>query len=287
MGSKFDGMLSDIKDSIDLKSRWLTYHLERQPPLPFNFNVQVLTRVWWPIGPFPRLNRPQLMQGAEDAFCAFYAEIKGHRRLQFHPGYGHVTVHYSNETGNKHELQMPTSAAAVVLLFNDKDMLSVEDIKKLMISPSETLQAEAESELHTALKLLFSTAKSRDQLFKINGSSKNIESGSSILYNPGFKSQSRVVLFRQARREDSKQEAASTRQQVLDDRKWVIDAVIVRVMKAHKTMQHNLLLCEITKQCQKQFTPDPNQIKKRLESLIDREFLERSSESGREYVYKA
>ena len=46
-------------------------------------------------------------------------------------------------------------------------------------------------------------------------------------------------------------------------------------MKSRKEMDHNALIAEVTTQLQARFHANPNAIKKRLESLIEREFLER------------
>jgi cullin 3 len=57
-----------------------------------------------------------------------------------------------------------------------------------------------------------------------------------------------------------------------------VEAAIVRIMKTRKTLQHNLLVSELIKQLSSKFQPDPAFLKKRIESLIEREFLERDQE---------
>jgi cullin 3 len=52
-------------------------------------------------------------------------------------------------------------------------------------------------------------------------------------------------------------------------------------------MDHNALIAEVTTQLQARFHANPNAIKKRLESLIEREFLERDKANWRKYKYLA
>jgi cullin 3 len=52
-------------------------------------------------------------------------------------------------------------------------------------------------------------------------------------------------------------------------------------------MEHNSLIAEVTSQLQSRFMPHPNVIKKRIESLIEREFLERDKDNWRRYKYLA
>lgn len=71
----------------------------------------------------------------------------------------------------------------------------------------------------------------------------------------------------------SADEKLSTKQTVDEDRKHAVEASIVRVMKARKTMPHQQLVMEVSGQLMKLFKPDPKVIKNRIESLISREVL--------------
>jgi cullin 1 len=53
-------------------------------------------------------------------------------------------------------------------------------------------------------------------------------------------------------------------------------------MKARKTLKHQQLQAEVLSQLAF-FKPNPRVIKKRIESLIDREYLERSAEDSQVY----
>lgn len=58
-------------------------------------------------------------------------------------------------------------------------------------------------------------------------------------------------------------------------------------MKTRKQMQHNQLIAEVTRQMSGRFTPAPQLIKLRIESLIEREYLQRSAADRRLYNYLA
>lgn len=55
-------------------------------------------------------------------------------------------------------------------------------------------------------------------------------------------------------------------------------------MKDRKRMTHNDLINEVTRQLASRFQPDPLNIKKRIENLIEREYLERC-EDRKSYNY--
>jgi len=68
------------------------------------------------------------------------------------------------------------------------------------------------------------------------------------------------------------------------ERQNIIDAVVVRIMKARKTEKHNQLIEDVIKQISI-FMPQPQMIKQRIESLIEREYLKRDEADRTKYIY--
>ena len=90
-----------------------------------------------------------------------------------------------------------------------------------------------------------------------------------------------------AAQRESDAEKADTRERVEEDRKPQIEAAVVRVMKSRKALGHNEIVAEVTRQLSARFQPQPAAIKKRIESLIDREYLERDAQDRTLYRYVA
>jgi cullin-4 len=73
-------------------------------------------------------------------------------------------------------------------------------------------------------------------------------------------------------------------EKVVADRKFVIEAAIVRILKMRRRISHNDLMKEVFEQCK--FAIDAGDVKGRVETLIDREYIARDGEVG-VYVYVA
>jgi len=71
------------------------------------------------------------------------------------------------------------------------------------------------------------------------------------------------------------------------DRRYAIDAAIVRTMKSRKALQHQQLVLEVVQQLSRMFKPDFKLIKKRIEDLIARDYLERDKDNPQLFKYLA
>lgn len=73
---------------------------------------------------------------------------------------------------------------------------------------------------------------------------------------------------------EEKDKSNAFQEDLLKERECIVDACIVRIMKGRKVMKHNDLLPDVLKLVHI-FKPDVNLIKKRIESLIERDYLKR------------
>jgi len=74
---------------------------------------------------------------------------------------------------------------------------------------------------------------------------------------------------------------------VEEERCHLVEAATVRIMKTLKQLKHTDLVAEVAKQLRVRFVPTPQFIKKRIEGLIERDYLERDENDHRLYLYVA
>ena len=71
------------------------------------------------------------------------------------------------------------------------------------------------------------------------------------------------------------------------DRKHYLDAAIVRIMKARKELSFEQLKIATIDAVSSHFKPNVDQIKKRIDALVESDYLERSPDDRNNFVYVA
>ena len=143
---------------------------------------------------------------------------------------------------------------------------------------------------------------------------KEVESSDRFSVNEDFSNKLFRLKINTIQLKETEEEIERTHEEVFRDRQHQVEAVIVRIMKTRKALSHNLLMSELMTQLK--FPARPVDLKKvtqtchnltrtchnltqnchnltrnchpkRIESLIEREYLARDSDDSSQYKYLA
>ena len=275
--SKLESMFTDMRTSRDTLDGFRNMMRSNGTSLLVDLNVQVLTTGSWPTSGEAKCNLPQQLVECCEHFSKFYLSTYTGRRLtwQTNMGTADVRAQFANKW---HDLNVTTYQLCILLLFNDADRLSYEQIAAATEIPASDLKRSLQS---------LACVKGKNVLRK-EPQSKEINQSDVFSFNEKFTSKLvKIKIGMVSAQKESDAEKQETRTKVDEDRKPQIEAAIVRLLKSRRVMDHNTVIAEVTKQLQSRFVPNPTIIKKRVESLIEREFLERDKDDRRKYRYLA
>lgn len=170
-----------------------------------------------------------------------------------------------------HLLVVSTFQCIALMLFNSQREVTLKAMCEATKIPADECKRQ-----------VLSMTVSRNRLLLRDGSSKDIEDDTKLWVNNEFTHEKMKVVVGLIKKEE-KAEATQVAEAPVE-RKHVVDAAIVRVMKSRKKLDHNTLLEEVFRQCTL-FKPQPSQIKVQIEHLISREFLKRDPEKRNFYIY--
>jgi len=83
------------------------------------------------------------------------------------------------------------------------------------------------------------------------------------------------------------EESRKTNESVEEDRKYAIDAAVVRIMKGKKEMTFEQLKFATIDAVKAHFNPQVDIIKKRIDALVEQDYLERDPKDKSRYLYVA
>jgi len=277
--SKLEGMFKDMKLSKQTTEQYLAI---QDQSLGVEISVTILTAGFWPIEPPSACNFPPMISERCDEFIKFYVNLHSGRRVTWQPSLGNADIRgvFPAQQGlpeRKHEFTVSTYQMLILLLLNEREHITFSDIETQTGIAGKELQRHILSLCAPKFKVL------------VKDSAKGVEGSTKFWINYAFTSKMyRIKIPLISTRQTGPGEAAGSVQPHVDeDRKHLIEAAIVRIMKSRKTLKHTLLIAEVTKQMAQRFRPTPQSIKKRIESLIEREYLERMESDLNEYAYLA
>merc|ERR1719199_979534 len=239
-------------------------------------SVNVLTSGLWPTQPpSPEVIYPLGPKRLQDTFASFYAAHYTGRSLRWSPLLGQCTLRASYDGGVRKELIVSHFQALALILFNNANSLTCQEIGVRTGIPTADLHRTLQSlTLHKYVKLLTKEPKTRD-----------VADTDVFTYNAGFTHKMYRITVTQISPKEQHEEEAGVERRVFEDRQHEVDAAVVRIMKVKKSMSHQQLLAEVF--AAMSFPVTAADVKRRVESLIEREYLERDAERPSMYTYLA
>ncbi|KAJ3164196.1 Cullin-3 [Geranomyces variabilis] len=294
--AKWEGMFNDMRMSSDLMSEYRTY-LTKSLTVPKNItelSISILTTTFWPmnsIGAGEACLFPPEITASLEHFSKFYHMKHSGRRLTWSPQFGSADLRATFDKGKK-EINVSTYGMIVLVgAFN-----ACEAGEEVELSRIANLTGIPDADLKRTLQSL---ALGKHKILLKSTKGKDIFPGDKFRVNTAFTSPLHKIKIQQVSAAaangngggggslENDAERTSTMEKIDETRKHQIEACVVRIMKSRKRMDHNNLVAEVIAQTSARFTPSPVLVKKRIESLIEREYLERDKADRKRYNYLA
>ncbi|KAF8553581.1 Cullin-domain-containing protein [Imleria badia] len=261
--NKLQRIFTDITLSKDLTVQFREQMQQNRDHMEINFSVMVLGTNFWPLNaPNSDFIIPAEILHTYGRFSKFYRTKYLNRKLTWLWNYSQNELR-TNYLNQKYILITSSYQMAVLLQYNNQDTLSLKELV-MATAISKDILVQVLSPLVKANILV------NDETDQYN-------------LNPNFKTKKIRINLNQPMKHDVKAETSK----VLEDRKYVIQATIVRIMKARKTMKIQPLIEEVILQISQRFAPKIPDIKKAIHSLLEKQYIERVEGTMDEFAYVA
>lgn len=288
--NKLQRMYRDVQTSKDLNSNYEDWRKGNLDPTDIKNSIdseyKILGTGFWPLQPSTTpFAPPQEIVRTYERFQNFYITKHSGRKLTWlwHLCKGEMRANYVKMNKVPYTFQVSTYQMAILLLFNESEIVSYDEITDATKLNKETLDPSIAIMLKA--KVLTAQPEGAGQ-----------ESGTSYKLNHGFKNKKVKVNLNITIKAEQKQEIDDTHKTIEEDRKMLIQvrkrksgcqgahlrvmltmfqSAIVRVMKSRKTMKHSQLVGEVISQIKNRFVPKVPDIKKCIDILLEKEYLER------------
>eukprot|EP00268_Persea_americana_P017604 TRINITY_DN184_c0_g1_i6.p1 TRINITY_DN184_c0_g1~~TRINITY_DN184_c0_g1_i6.p1 ORF type:complete len:769 (-),score=156.54 TRINITY_DN184_c0_g1_i6:511-2817(-) len=270
--SKMEGMVTDLTLARENQASFEEYMANNPHASPgIDLTVTVLTTGFWPSYKSFDLNLPAEMVKCVEVFREFYQTKTKHRKLTWIYSLGTCNIIGKFEPKIM-ELIVTTYQASALLLFNTSDKLSYSEIMNQLNLTDEDI-----------VRLLHSLSCAKYKILNKVPNTKTISPTDYFEFNSKFTDKLRRIKIPLPPVDEKKKVI----EDVDKDRRYAIDASIVRIMKSRKVLGYQQLVMECVEQLGRMFKPDFKVIKKRIEDLITRDYLERDKDNQNMFRYLA
>lgn len=288
--NKMEGMLNDMSVGTSHQKEFDAHCAANSMLQGISMCVNVLTVGHWPTTKyFANIRMPPAMEACIKAFGSFYKQKAESRRIAWQFFHGNVSLKGRFGDGTRtYEIHVTTMQAIVLMHFaNATDTpKTMTDVQTLTNIPEEVVKRVLHSLACGKFRLLTRTAGNEDE----ETANKGIKRTDIFAFNNSFTSQMRKIRIPMASLDDihsaPNNDDAKLQNDMDKSRSLAIDAAIVRVMKIRKQLGHQQLISEVLSQLSF-FRPEMKVIKKCIEALIERDYLERDPAAPAMYKYLA
>ncbi|KAK9461664.1 Cullin [Lipomyces oligophaga] len=272
---KLQSMFTDIRTSQDMQPEFREYLSQESPETSIDFSILVLSANHWPLSPpDTTFNVPDELVKPYQLFPKFYDTKHESRKLNWlwQHSKGELKVNYAKGVSRVgHTFQVSTYQMAILLPFNRADSYSYEQLHQITGLTRDVLVGSL-------------TPLVKARVLTLEGGTLG-GPGTKYTLNMDFKNKKVRINLNVPIRSEQRQETEATNKTIDEDRKMLMQSVIVRIMKARKVLKHVVLVQETIAQIKTRFTPKIPEIKKCIDFLIEKEYIERIE--GDKYAYLA
>jgi len=298
-GSNFtqnlEQMFKDVELGREEMASYKSLLAERGQNPAIDLSVNILSASAWPSYPDVPVNVPVEVKKEIDKFEQHYKSKHSGRKLDWKHALAHCQMRANFPKGRK-EIVVSSFQAIVLLLFNgvgETEKISYERLKaetglgKFQAScfcPIDKITniQEAENEL---IRTLQSLACAKLRPLRKHPAGRDIDPNDTFSLNTNFSHEKYRVKINQVQLKETKEENKETHERVQADRNFETQAAIVRIMKSKKKIGHQQLIVEVIEATKKRGVLNMGDIKKNVDRLIEKEYMER--EDGNMYSYVA